>query len=387
MLYKFNYFLLGLGILLLIPGVVGAFGASSWNPEAVLFVGTYAKEWLALVSLVSLTPAILWATYGTLRTYRRFGTIWGLVATFMLLVVVVNAGFWSAAFYGSEAARQKYRYGQVVWVGHNALLFGHGFWKLADGYWQHQTLIRLDDGSIYRGPTLELVSDLKRTGADNIWGSWCYTGNYPYIKKDLITGEVNPWPSYVSYNKHPGKTIPIWLGASFLRVGWEDERYLSEPVVPLELDVDTLSLRYVSRNKLERIWSYFRRQIKGMPEADSVSWRPLAPDTVYSIPRDLYQTLTIEKRREVRKWEKEASLMNARVGIAHYWIRGRKIPLYVQVPASIHRPDSTSFEVPGLLARYPFSDDEESDRREARTVGPPVATLISTLSAGQSNGR
>ncbi|GEM_PF-2572340 len=387
MLYRFNYFLLGLGGLLLIPGVIGAFGAAYWNPEAVLFVGTYAKEWLAIIVLVSLAPIILWSVYGTIRTYRRFGTIWGLVATFVLVVVVVNAGFWAVAFYGSEAARQRYRYGQVVWVGHNALLFGHGFWKLSDGYWQHQTLIRLEDGTIYKGPTLELVSSLKRTGAENIWGSWCYTGNYPYIKKDLITGEVKPWPSYVSYNKQPGKTIPIWLGASFLRVGWEDERYLSEPTVPLKLEVDTLSLRYVSRSKLERIWSYFRRQIKGMPEADSVSWNPVQPDTVYSIPRELYEALTVDKRREVRKWEKEASMLNARVGIAHYWIRGRKIPLYVQVPAAIQRPDTASAEIKGLLAQSLFSEEAESVADENGNVGPPVAKLLSILSTAQSSGR
>src|SRR5690606_21343277 len=145
----------------------------------------------------------------------------------------------------------------------------------------------------------------------------------PYIKKELITGAVKPWPPYVSCNKQPGKTIPISRGASFLRLGSEAEPYLSEPTGPLKLEGGTLSRRYGPRSKRERSWPSSRPQIKGMPEADSVSWNPVQPDTVYSIPRELYEALTVDKRREVRKWEKEASMLNARVGIAHYWIRGR----------------------------------------------------------------
>ncbi len=65
--------------------------------------------------------------------------------------------------------------------------------------------------------TLSFVENLHREGYTKVWGTWCQSGNHDFIYR-LPQGEEIPWPDYVSRNTKPGKTIPVFLGAGFVRV-------------------------------------------------------------------------------------------------------------------------------------------------------------------------
>lgn len=353
-LYRVNRVFLVIGSLLLLPGIWWVFKSGSWEAETVLRYGKHIQHLMLGAAILGTIPVLSWAQQGALRAYRRFGPLPGTLATFIFLVLTLNLSFWLLVGFRFLPAEEVYKEGQIFWVGHNALLFGHGYWSQVDGYWQHQTVVRLQDGTVYRGPTLDLITDLRYKGARNVWGSWCYTGNYPYIRKDLITGQITPWPGFVSYNKSPGLTIPIWLGASFVRLSWPKDRYTEEPEVLRYFEPDTLDLVRPTPNKVKKALDIMYHRRRRLPEADSISWQPVVPDTLYSVTVDEYWTLSKRDRRVLRELESKEAKRNAAIGVAQYWVRGQNFPLYIRVPARIYRPPANADAMQDLLMENPF---------------------------------
>lgn len=294
-------------------------------------------SWRLLTITFGTVPVLAWSAWGVAKLLRR-RPAWGISAGAAWLIVTINLCFWGLVQIPFAPIQELFTQGRMVSVGGRAFLFGHGYWTIADGYWQHQTVIRLPDGTLYRGSTLDLLATLQQRGTSRIWGSWCYTGNYPYIRKDLITGETEPWPSYASHNTAPGLTIPIWVGPTFVRLGWPVNRYTSEPAAFKPVALDTLSLRYPSVRRVEMGFPLIQRRYRGLPGPDSVSWQPIEPDTLYSLTRSEYRKLSLAERRAVREQEREELAIKARTGLALYWIRGRAFPIFIHVPAHLYRP-------------------------------------------------
>jgi hypothetical protein len=65
--------------------------------------------------------------------------------------------------------------------------------------------------------TLDYVEDLRDEGYGHVCGSWCETGNHLYVVRHANGTEV-PWQDWVSRNERPGMTIPVFLGAGFVRI-------------------------------------------------------------------------------------------------------------------------------------------------------------------------
>lgn len=338
MLYRVNRVVLLLALCLLLAGAALVLRLPSWELETVVRLGRFIRPLLLLAAALGLVPVLSWSIRGIARLFRTRNHVWGVLASLSWLVVSMNLLFWGLVQMDVAPVRQLFEKGRVVWVGRHALLFGHGYWQLSDGYWQHQTVIRLRDGTVYRGPTLDLLTSLRRRGASGVWGTWCYSGNYPYIRKDLVTGEEEPWPSYASYNRAPGVTIPIWIGTAFVRLAWPQQRYTTEPPSVGPVVADTLYLRQPSMDRIEQAFALMQQRIRGLPRPDSVSWHPVTPDTVYSISRIEYAALPLAERREIRDRERAELAEKARTGLALYWIRGRAFPVFIRVPAQLHRP-------------------------------------------------
>ncbi len=337
-MYRINRAFLAAACLLLAAGAVAAAGIGSWEAPTVMRVGRLTGFWLATTLVLCALPLLTWATAGVVGIFRRFGLAPGLLSAAALLIVAGNLVFWGLVAMGLPVAQERYQDGRLLWVGRTAMIFGHGYWRLADGYWQHQTVVRLEDGTLYRGSTLELLTRLRTDGAHSIWGSWCYSGNFPYIRKDLVTGEETPWPSYTSYNHTPGKTIPIWLGVRFVRLGWPQPRYDTAPEVIAYVPVDTLYMARPSFVGIEKALGRMQQRVRGLPRPDSISWQPVRPDTVYSLPWPIYRALDPAERSALRMEERAQVALKARVGIAQYWVRGRSFPVPVKVPARVYRP-------------------------------------------------
>lgn len=337
MLYRINLIVLSLGACLVAAGLAAADSQSGGRLETLLVFGEYAKPWILVTALLGLFPALSWSAFGIARLFRGGKPFWGGAAAAGWFIVMANLTFWAGVQSELEPVNNLFEKGRLVSIGDRAYLFGHGYWRTSDGYWQHQTLVRLPDGKLYHGPTLDLLDSLHAGGAASVWGSWCYSGNYPYIRMDLVTGKRDPWPSYVSYNRDPGVTIPVWLGSSFVRLGWPKDRYNSEPATSRSLPRDTLLLTRPSMDRIEQAFSVMQKRIPGLPRPDSVSWRPIEPDTVHSMTRLALGALPLKERREVRAWEKAAVREQTKTGLALYWIGGRALPLSVSVSARLHR--------------------------------------------------
>ena len=337
-LERINWIALALAAALLALG--GAAGV--WGPPRDASAFVHLRELIDLWRLVILSlaaiPLLSWSGFGSLRLLRKRRVLWGGLASSAWLIVTANLLFWGLVAADFPPVEGLYKKGRVVWVGERAFIFAHGYWKMSDGYWQHQTIVRMPGGKIYHGPTLRLLVWLRKKGAATVWGSWCYTGNYPYIRKDLINGSRVQWPSFASYNKMPGLTIPVWLGSAVVRLWWPKERFLAEPD-PIRPPVapDTLYIMDPSAHRIEQAFSLMQQRVPGLPRPDSVSWQPLLPDTVHAISEAALEQLAPEEREEVLEQERAALRDNARTGLALYWIRGRAFPVSVRVPARLSR--------------------------------------------------
>ena len=268
---------------------------------------------------------------GNRRQVKRMGAVLGAAGHVFLLLAGVNLLFWILVAARVSPIEASYVDGRVIWLGRHVMVFGHGYWDQDDGYWQHQTYTRLQDGTLYDGPTLALISKLREKGARSIWGSWCYSGNYPYIRKDLVTGKTTPWPSNTSYNRNPGITIPIWLGATFVRLGWPRSEYDEAPGVIDYHPPDTLQ---ISRPSLQRFVSTFysiRTPTGNLPNPDSLSWQDATGDA-YSISWKEYLSLPWHEKWAVRDAEADSMDAAGRTGLLRFWIRGRSFPVAVRIP-------------------------------------------------------
>lgn len=355
-LYRTNNILLTLGALVLLPAAASALLSSSWPAGTVLPSLLSLQETLLVAMGFGIAPVLTWSFLGIARVFRRYGVFAGALLSTTALILLSNLGFWLLASARVSPIQSVYETGRIFWLGDHAFVFGHGSWGLSSGYWQHRTVVRLQDGSIYAGPTLDLLNQLRREGAHSVWGTWCYSGNYPFIRKDLVTGEETPWPSFVSYNRSPGRTVPIWLGASFVRLGWPQQRFTHTPEVFEYIPSDTLLLRRPSLQQVERAFGLVQRRVGRLPRPDSVVWYPVPPDTVRSLSWQAYRTLAPEERQALRQLEAEQSLLRARVGIAHYWIRGRAFPMYFKVPARVYRTLEPSMLTEDLLHALVHTD-------------------------------
>ena len=65
--------------------------------------------------------------------------------------------------------------------------------------------------------TLELINQLHDQGYNQIWGTWCHSGDEDYIIK-YPNGTEIPWPNNVTRKTKPGITIPLFIGYKFILV-------------------------------------------------------------------------------------------------------------------------------------------------------------------------
>lgn len=270
----------------------------------------------------------------------RMRSVVGVIGHLLLLLTAANLLFWALVAARFAPVQTSYTDGRVIWLGRHVMVFGHGYWERGDGYWQHHTYTKLEDGTLYDGPTLGLIAKLREEGAQSIWGSWCYSGNYPYIRKDLVTGKTTPWPANTSYNRTPGITIPIWLGAAFVRLGWPQSDYGDAPNIIDYQPPDTLQ---ISRPSLQRFVSTFysiRSPATDLPNPDSLSWHDTAGSN-YSISWQDYLSLPWHEKWAVRDQTADTTgiqtdstaMTQPRTGILRFWIRGRPFPVPVRIPA------------------------------------------------------
>lgn len=280
---------------------------------------------------------------------RRTRVIAGIAANVAVLLLAANLLFWALVAARFSPIEQSYLEGRVVWLGRHVMVFGHGYWSRDDGFWQHQTMTKLGDGTKYDGPTLDLIARLHREGATSVWGSWCYSGDFPYIRKDLVTGRTTPWPSYSSYNRTPGITIPIWLGAAFVRLGWPSPDYVDAPDVISYRVPDTMRIGRPSLQHFVSTFYTIRGPRADLPNPDSLSW-DMKPGEKHSISWQDYVSLPWHEKWAVREFNpdlaatgaetEEASAADssaspaplARTGTIRFWIRGRSFPVHIRVP-------------------------------------------------------
>lgn len=348
MLYRINRAVLSVATCLLLFALVAAEILRHAEPKTVIAAAQFARPWLVATIALGLFPVLSWPAIAVVRLARRRRLVWSGAVGFVWLILTANLLFWGSVQADVPIVNRLFEQGRLFWLGQRAFLFGHGYWKITDGYWQHQTVVRLADGTVYRGPTLDLLAQLHERGASFVWGTWCYTGNYPYIQMDLITGRREPWPSYASYNRTAGITIPIWVGSSFVRLGWPRDRYTSEPPTFGTVAPDTLVLTGTSADRVEQAFSLIRRRTPGLPRPDSVSWQPVQRDTVWSLSRRDLLELSESGRHKVREWELSELERQTNTGLALYWVGGRALPVFVRISAVLRR----TLERPDFEAAY-----------------------------------
>lgn len=135
---------------------------------------------------------------------------------FTAVVILGNILFWILVGVNFSPVRNEYERGRILRFGPAVLVFGHGDWVEQNSVTYHRTIVRDGDSTLVLS-TLTLVKRLHAEGARWIWGTWCYSGDRPFIARDMVAGRELPWPSYVSRNETPGRTWPIWLGFGFYR--------------------------------------------------------------------------------------------------------------------------------------------------------------------------
>lgn len=261
----------------------------------------------------------------------RWARPWMAAAGSLALILAGgNIVFWLLVAAQFAPVKNSYLEGRTLWLGRHVMVFGHGYWVEEDGYWQHHTSTRLTDGNRFDGPTLALIQKLRSRGAQTIWGSWCYTGDYPYIRKDLITGRTTPWPSNTSYNRAPGLTIPIWVGATFVRLGWPRSDYDEAPGVIVYPPPDTLRLNRPSLQRFVSTFYRIRSPEAPLPNPDSLSWRDPAGES-YSISWQEYLALPWHEKWASRGPRPDTTAAGERTGLLQFWIRGRAFPVPVRI--------------------------------------------------------
>jgi hypothetical protein len=148
-----------------------------------------------------------------------------------LVVIVSNILFWILVGVNFSPVKDEYVFGRIIRVGNAAFVFGHGEWITDEGIKEHYTTAFLRSGVDVKRPTLEVVEGLRREGVRWVWGTWCYSGDHPYVRRDIKSGRQIPWPDYVSRNKKPGETWPVWVGVGFIRIS-VGSRHREEPALP-----------------------------------------------------------------------------------------------------------------------------------------------------------
>lgn len=140
---------------------------------------------------------------------------------YTISIVIINILFYGIVGMRFDAIDEIYYNGIIVKINPigYAMVFAHGDYHKTcvdmhctkyDHY--HATYSR--DGSV---PTKDLLDRLYKEGYTQVWGSWCNTGNYPYMFKYGNGTEVK-WYDWVSISGKNGTTIPIFTGVSFIRV-------------------------------------------------------------------------------------------------------------------------------------------------------------------------
>lgn len=148
----------------------------------------------------------------------------------IVVVILSNILFWVLVGTQFSLVKDEYDYGRIIRVGRMAFVFGHGEWITEKGVEQHYTTAFLHEGVDVKRPTLEVVQELHHEGVTWIWGTWCYSGDHSFIRRDEKSGKETPWPGYVSRNMQPGETLPVWLGLGFVRLSVGSRHRHSQPL-------------------------------------------------------------------------------------------------------------------------------------------------------------
>ncbi len=263
----------------------------------------------------------------------------------VITVVAANVLFWTAVGTDFSPVRERYEAGRIVRLGPVVLLFAHGSWRTYNGIEEHHSTFEDHDEYISK-PTTEVVRELRAEGAKWIWGTWCYTGDHNYIRKDMVTGEETPWPKYVSRNKSRGKTLPVWTGLGFYRIGYGEEHYQYNNH-RMTFDTITIGRSHYSSDAspAEELSSIIHMEFNnaGLPQIDSITG--FAPDTlVYQeqIPESMIPKLFTkgaEKLRDSMYAVQDAYRANfdkrikaaTKVEPIQVWIRGKPIQIWAKV--------------------------------------------------------
>lgn len=168
----------------------------------------------------------------------------GCAALIVALAHIIYFGyFWALPYFDIHyPSKSIFNQGFIITVGSTALVFSHGNWEnkgpddgYADTTYAHVSYV----GDFY-GPTSKLLDSLRSEGIKKVWGSWCFTGNYPYMERNSTTGAKKYWPSWVSRNENPGLTLPIWFGPGIYRLGIPWEPAISPPLEAYERASNTI---------------------------------------------------------------------------------------------------------------------------------------------------
>ena len=142
------------------------------------------------------------------------------ISIYVVLIVIINLSFWGLVGMKFSPVEDVYDNGFVIKIKplNYAMVFSHGWYKKDCSAnltsCDHYHTIRLNNDSI---ATKDLLDDLYSEGYTKVWGSWCNTGNYPYMFK-YDNGTEIEWYDWVSISGKKGTTIPIFTGVNFIRI-------------------------------------------------------------------------------------------------------------------------------------------------------------------------
>ena len=149
------------------------------------------------------------------------------VSVYLLFVAIVNLAFFGLLGLHYAPVEEVYNNGLVIGIGDYAVAFVYGYqeydcngtqvddaFKISTEVCSHYHKTHYRNVSM---PTIEFVEELHSQGYNKVWGSWCHSGDYPYLIK-YANGTSVDWFDWVSRNENKGSTIPVFTGFGFWRL-------------------------------------------------------------------------------------------------------------------------------------------------------------------------
>lgn len=139
-----------------------------------------------------------------------------IILIILIFIIGVNSLFWILVEFNVYPISDLYKNGLIIGFPyfHYAMVFAHG------SYHEYNKTLIVHQ-TYYKGVSIStryLLDRLHEQGYNKVWISMCQTGNHPYMIYNLKTKEKILWYDWVSRNKNPGTTIPIFIGLGFIRL-------------------------------------------------------------------------------------------------------------------------------------------------------------------------